>query len=232
MPSSKIFSTENVKDYQKFSEIAKKIRERHARIALDTDENDKDKNILKDLCKDIFFEDFDKAEVVNNHEINEEDSKIRVNYRMSGPPMKEINKKPAQEVLKELFPDPKVYKKLFTENKSITINADQDKLISQSADHPECFKIRLKEDLTADQLMELVTKFPNYFDINVANSERYADVYPQHSTTKISVVPANNFVDSCNKLDKVILTKNLKVLKKITEQYLNPVVICGNASVK
>ncbi len=219
-------------EFDRVSKLAASIKTHHTEIAAAQEQIDTEKKDIVGTSKGIFFGDLENGEeapvVVGNHEYHTEDGIVRVNFKVMGRPMTDINKKPADEVLKTQVGE-EAYQKLFQETKTHTPGATTQKMFQQAQGHPELFTIRLTE-LGVDQQAQLVQEHPDWLVISIKDPDKYAETYPDCTVSTTTVKVKGNFLDKVAALDGALRTKLRKFLVSFLKPTLNPVVVCGNAS--
>lgn len=213
--------------------LAERIRNRYIHIQKESDVLEEDKKKLASKSRDVFFEDLNKenVEIAGSHDYYvEDDERVRVNFRVKSRPITEICKKDASEYLHKTLGD--YFDKLFEENKQHEITAEQEELRAQAADHPECFEIRLRQTLTHEQLFQLVSEHPDWVEVGVKDKDRYAEIYPEHTSTKTSVSAKKKFVEGIEKMEATLKKKTRRLMEAFLKPTLMPAVIVGNKSRK
>lgn len=218
-------------ELDKIRTLVASIRKRHALINAETAEMEKEKGQVKDRSVGILYDDLENEdpEVFNNHEYHNGDGMIRVSFKIKSRPFTEIGGKPASEAVDKIFKDHS--DKLFSKQKTYTVEADEATRIQQACDHPECFRIALKP-LTQSQLQELITEHPEFVTAEVTDPEAYAGLYPQHVTEKVTVATKNGFLETVAKVEKPILKAARKFIKALMDQSLQPSLCVGNKARK
>lgn len=212
--------------------LVRRIKRRHTLIQTASDELAEDKASLVTIGKDQFFHDLEAEtpEVYGNHDMHTDSGTVRINYKVKTSAKTEINGQPAAAYLKGEFGS--YYDKLFKEQETKKVTADESDLKAQAKLTPELFGIRLKQDLTPTQLMQLVQACPSALELTIPDVEKYAQAYPGNIETTVAVKPANGFLDKLADIPASLVKQAKDYLVELLKHDMSPAVVCGNASQK
>jgi len=226
MATSKLITSSKVE------KLAYAIKREHRLLNMLEDKLKAHKAEIIEASKEVFFADVDKdvPELVQNHEYFTRAGTVTVNFKM-------VQSKALEEMaagvsavdyLKGKLGDV-AYAKLFKEFPRYEVLADKATLITQAKEKPELFNIRLREDITAEEVMKIARAFPQALTIEVRDVEEYAKQFP---TTKksVGVKVVSGFIDAADKLSGEIKSSIKGFLCAFIKKTLAPAVICGNAS--
>lgn len=229
---SKVISKEDFKEeelYEEAVELAKEIKNRHTRVAVETAKLEKDKDRLKHISGDKFFRDILESEipkVYTTHEFETPDGIVKNSFRFKSRPFDKINDKPAYEVLKRLFKSST--DDIFEVSKDYEITAGDSEKTKQFDEHPEFFTVSFREDLPVEKLKLMVKGFPELFELNVTDTASYAKQYPSSVEEKQKVTAKKGFLESVAEIDEEVRKKARKFLAGFLKSAVTSAVTCAN----
>lgn len=216
------------------TELALLIQQQHTQIAQLTDGLKANKARLTEVSMRVFKADLDKdiPEVNGNHEFHTDSGTVTVNYKIpaTAHTPKEIKGRPASEVLRERFGTST--DELFEIGDTVEVLTDERVLRTQAREHPELFRISLKEELTHQQLMQLVAAHPSMLTVQVTDPQQYARIYPDHVNKTPTVSFKAGFLETLGKLDNVIKRAVKGLLRVMLPEVVQTAVVVGNRSKK
>jgi len=220
----------NEQEFERVSSLAKELKERGARIAVEQEAYDNARKQLVSFSATQFFTDLDKKvpELVTNHEYHTDDGIVNINFRMVSKPMNEINKQPASEVLKKVAGDEN-YGKIFTEEEEKVPAVEYPEMLAQAMAKPDLFALRLRS-LTPDQQKVLVSEHPEWVEVSIKDVEEYSKHFPGSINAKVFVKPTSNFIDACAALSNEAKVAIRGFLKTYLTTALQPALSTGNSA--
>lgn len=233
--SAKVINHESFQTHEEYESVislAASIKKRHTLIATEQEQLDTEKKELCRISTDIFFNDVEEKfipDIFGNHEYHIPEDIVSVNFKMASKPFNQIDKKSANDYLKDKFGE-ETYKKLFDETDTYTVAASETDIISQAGRHPELFRIALRDDLDIEALKALVIEHPELVTVQVRDVNGYAEAYPGHVEKITTVKVKKSFLNKCEGLGGDILKKTRSVLKTLLRASISTAVICGNAT--
>jgi len=220
-----------IRDENKIA-LAKMIKDQHTQINQLKDDFDANKASLSEYSKGIFVEDISKAvpEMNGNHEYHTSEGTVTVNFKIAGRAPKEINGRPAAEIIQEKFGTE--VDKMFVIDNDIRVLAPDNTQRAQACEHPELFAISLKPDLTHEQRMRLVAEHPDFLTVSVIDPKQYAVVYPGSIEKTPTATFKPGFIEALGKTNDMIKKNVRGLMKAILPNVIQIAVKCGNASKK
>lgn len=231
MAASKVIDMEGLENAEEIQKLVKSIRRTHVKLNQMKDDFETEKKRLGEISKEIMSEDLKKdiPELNSNHEYHLDDGTVTVNFRMKMPPMTEINDEPAGKVLDRVFGEQR--EKLFETRTSIDILADEQTLLQQAPNHPECFDVGLKT-LTYEQKMQLVQEHPDWVQLQVTDREKYAEIYPAHVNKVDTVTAVSKMIEKASKLSDIAKQQAAGFFRALLPKVVTPAIVCGNRNKK
>jgi len=165
-------------------------------------------------------------EIFGNHEVTVGNDLVSINYKMSsgGFSLREIAGQPAYKVLPKVLGD-KEYKKMFKEQQ--VLEESDGKLRDVYDLRPDLFEVSLKGGLEQDVLQKMKKEFPDCFDIDVLDDDKYiSEVSTAKYTTELTTGPS--FIEKAGKLDDDVKHTLRKLFRKVFTAVAVSAVKCGN----
>ena len=211
--------------------LAATVKRQHTELNQLKDQFEANKKSLAEASKGIFLEDIQKkdAEYLGNHEYHTSDGTVTVNFKIAGSAPKEINNRPAADVLREKFGA--AADDLFDIESIYDVTADDSILRAQAAEHPELFQVALRP-LTHAEMMQLIIQHPGFVQLSCVNPEAYARIYPEHVEARSVVSFKGGFIETLGKVEEAVRKSAKGLLKAILPNVVQTAVNCGNRSKK
>lgn len=232
------------KTWETVNSLIKAISTAHKKIADLTDSIDLYKKDLKVHGESIFWKELgvtvDKTtapyqymvngtvpNVYGNLECDAGKHRISITGTVKSGVVEEVDGQPSLTALPKMFEDtvPKLFNTVYT----VTATPEQ-----QSAQfyngHPELFQLILKDDVKPETLQEIKRAFPKAFDLEVADSNAYATVYPDLVLKEFQV--KNGFLENFGKLADEIRQKAKSFFVGYIQKTLNFNVVVGPTAKK
>jgi hypothetical protein len=212
--------------------LAQTIKSQHTTLETLKDMFETNKAQLSAYCKDVFIEDIAKdiPEVNGNHELHTTEGTVTVNFKVTGRAPKEINNRPARDVIREKFGDEAMDKMFLTED-DIEILADEATLRTHLAEHPELFTVSLKP-LSHQQMLSMLLAYPSLFNVSVVDTKQYATIYPASVKKTPMVAFKAGFIEQLGKVSDAVRKNVRGLMKAILPNVIQVAVKCGNSSKK
>jgi hypothetical protein len=211
--------------------LAALIKQQHIQIKELSNGFVVNKKRLAEISSKVFVDDLSKdiPEVYGNHEYETEAGNVSVNFKITGPSPKEINGKPAAEIIREKFKE--TTDDLFEIGDVVTVTADEPLLFAQAIDHPEMFQVALKPEVTHADMIQLISAYPEMFRVSVIqtpeNLKKYAEVYPDTSTKTSVVHFKKGFIEALSKIPDVAKKSVRTFIMKLLPLVAKPSVYAG-----
>ena len=217
--------------YNKVKELAENIKRRHTLITMVSELIDQEKDTIKGISTNMFFEDLEKEipEVYTAHDYHTEDGIVRTSFKIKSRPMVEINGQPASKVIREIFQEHT--EKLFKVQESFEADVEYDDMLDQYKKSPELFNISLKSDISPEDMMKLAKSHPEFFEARITDIDKYAKAYPDSVKKSEALSVKSGFLEAFDKVEGSIKMKAKKFVIGLLKPSLSTAVTCNGGDV-